>query len=152
MSNLNKKRYMLYFVDPIVATASFGEKEDDYKNNARKLLRKEFSMFDIRQGFHLPLLQTDFDRQSIMQSPRREYSASGMDNISNEVKISKSLICQLERNDLMYDVYQLSSLELTIQISVFSRKDFKKISAATVTRAELVVELEKDRKSHLLEG
>jgi hypothetical protein len=52
----------------------------------------------------------------------------------------------------MYDVYQLSSLELTIQISVFSRKDFKKISAATITRAELVVELEKDRKNHLLEG
>jgi hypothetical protein len=60
--SLNKKRYMLYFVDPIVATAGFGEKEDDYKNNARKLLRKEFSMFDIRQGFHLPLLQGDLDR------------------------------------------------------------------------------------------
>jgi len=52
-SEPTKKRFMVYFVDPIVANLNFEDREDDNEeregsSTARKLLQKEFSLFDIR--------------------------------------------------------------------------------------------------------
>jgi hypothetical protein len=55
----DKHRFTIYFVDPIVAVAGFDEEDafsGEASNNAKKLLKKQFSLFDIKQGFNLPLV------------------------------------------------------------------------------------------------
>lgn len=129
-----KKRFMVYYVDPIVANLNFEDKEDDKEeregsSTARKLLQKEFSLFDIRQGFHLPLIQKQTENAQMLQSPRR-HQASATDSVFDALAPTpgqnKSLVCQLERGDLMFDVYQIHNpLELTLQVSIFSAETFK---------------------------
>lgn len=67
---------------------------------------------------------------------------------------AKSLICQLERDDLLFDAYQMhiTGGDITLLINIFNANSFRQICSATVTQKELKVELDTDRQGHLLEG
>jgi hypothetical protein len=75
----DKHRFTIYFVDPIVAVAGFDEEDafsGEASNNAKKLLKKQFSLFDIKQGFNLPLVQ---NQDSMIQLTPKRHLIAGQD-------------------------------------------------------------------------
>jgi len=91
---VSKHRFTIYFIDPIVSVVGFDEDafDGEESNNARKLLKKQFSLFDIKQGFHLPLIQNL--PEMMRQTPKRHEIAGQDAQISmNPRTTAKSLIC-----------------------------------------------------------
>lgn len=65
----------------------------------------------------------------------------------------RRLVCQLEKDDLIYDVFEsITPYELTLRVKSYERNTLKMIGISDIREAEIKKELLKDKMSYLLES